>query len=133
MRSWRRLAAAVVAASSVLLNAQAAGAATVVAPVSDDAQECFRSTTQMAADAYRAKRREILQVYRDATREHRGRLRQELAWSQTPGERRAAWLRFNEATVNARSDSHARLQQARMAFRTSVYRARSQLGLDGPA
>lgn len=130
MNPWRKLVATLFAASSILLNGQGAQATAVVTPVSQDTQQCLRSATQLAADDYRMRRRDILRAYEAATRRERSQLRAELGQARSDGERRAAWRRYQSATSAVRADAQARVRQARLTFRASVAATRSQLGVD---
>ncbi len=129
MAPWRHTAASVVAASAVLLTGQTGVATAQPAPASQAARQGFRAATQIAADAYRAQRRRILEQYRAGSRDAHNTLRFALLHAETAEQRKAAWRDYSVATEPLRKQAQVQMQQARADFREAVESAREQFGV----
>ncbi|HQR78717.1 MAG TPA: hypothetical protein PLT68_00700 [Actinomycetota bacterium] len=129
MRAWRHTAASLLAASAVLFAGQPGLATAPPAPAAQGATQAYRAATQIAADAYRVRRRQTLLWYRDVTQSAELRLRLALQDARTADQRQAAWRTYTTETESLRAQAHQRMQQARAQFRAAVDRARDQFGL----
>lgn len=129
MRAWRHTAASLLAASAVLFAGQPGVASAPPVLAEQGATPAFRAATQIAADAYRSRRRQILLDYRDQTRLAQSRLQSALVDARTAQQRQAALREYAERTEPLRAKAHRKMQAARAEFRAAVQRARQQFGV----